>query len=286
MPLGRSIHVGLDAVNPDHYHNRWHGKLRAAESDAAVMQTLAEACGFDAVPLLGPLATAGVVMTALRDAALDLRADDILMLSFAGHGAQVPDRDHDEHDQLDEAWCLFDRMVLDDELTEVFAEFAPGVRILVICDSCHSGTILQQTLYERIRTAPEVRDLVDLPNEDYIAYRSAPPEIANATYLEHMETYGRIQATQFFRRPRSRFVTATMLQLSACQDNQVAAEGLTLGYFTRALRNTWASGAFVGDYDQFHKTISRRLPPNQSPSLLTVGPGDADFVEQRPFSIE
>jgi len=286
MSLGRSIHVGLDAVSPDHYHNRWHGKLRAAERDAAVMNAIAEANGFETLSLLGPEATADAVMTSLGDTALDLQPDDILMLTFAGHGAQVPDRDGDENDRLDEAWCLFDRMVLDDELTEVFAEFSPGVRILVICDSCHSGTILQHNLYERLRTAPEVRDLLDLPDEDYIAYRAAPPEVANATYLEHLDTYGRIQATQFFRRPRSRFVTATMLQLSACQDNQVAAEGLTLGYFTRSLRNTWASGAFDGDYDQFHKRSSRQLPPNQSPCLLTVGPRETDFVEQRPFTIE
>ena len=47
----------------------------------------------------------------------------------------------EETDQLDETWVLYDRQLLDDELYDLWCRFAPGVRILMISDSCHSGTV-------------------------------------------------------------------------------------------------------------------------------------------------
>ncbi|MFM2278539.1 MAG: hypothetical protein RLZZ444_770 [Pseudomonadota bacterium] len=77
---------------------------------------------------------------------------DTLFLSYAGHGAQVPERiKGEEKDGLDEFWVLpaFDpkdvastrgETVFDNELNGWFASAAArGIRVVFISDSCHAG---------------------------------------------------------------------------------------------------------------------------------------------------
>ena len=52
-----------------------------------------------------------------------------------------PDERGEYADQYDETWLLNDRDLIDDELYALWAVFAPKVRIIVLSDSCHSGTI-------------------------------------------------------------------------------------------------------------------------------------------------
>lgn len=282
---GISLHFGLDHVDPTHYRS-WDGELKAAENDAELMHEIATKLGYEATLIPGPEANSGRLWTELESAAMQLNMGDILLLTFAGHGAQVADKDGDEPDLKDEAWCMYDRMVLDDELTELFVKFDVGVRIVLVSDSCHSGTLAQNPIYRDFPTNPRFGEYLEPQGEDYVGYRAAPPEIAHSVFLEHPETYGRIQASQFFRQQRSRFVSANLLQLSACEDNQVAIEGISLGFFTRALRDAWREGKFKGDYRDFHKVISAKLPPTQSPCLRTAGPRDWGFMGQKPFTME
>ena len=47
----------------------------------------------------------------------------------------------DEKDDYDETWCLKDKQVIDDELFNIYAKFKKGVNILILSDSCHSGSV-------------------------------------------------------------------------------------------------------------------------------------------------
>ncbi len=68
------------------------------------------------------------------------RQGDIYFLTYSGHGGQVPDTNGEgESDSSDETWLAYDRQIVDDELYELWAKFKPGVRIVVLSDSCHSG---------------------------------------------------------------------------------------------------------------------------------------------------
>jgi len=69
---------------------------------------------------------------------------------FAGHGVNVPDTTRDEQDGFDEAFVtpdaegrLTERAVLvDDDFSKALDNYTPeGVKILCVCDCCHSGTI-------------------------------------------------------------------------------------------------------------------------------------------------
>ena len=53
----------------------------------------------------------------------------------------MPDTSGEEVDRQDETWCLWDGQLIDDELYLELSRFAAGVRVLVLSDSCHSGTV-------------------------------------------------------------------------------------------------------------------------------------------------
>ena len=118
------------------------GALGGCENDARTMSTIASAEGFTPAHLLTRDATTENVLGAIADAARRLEPGDFFLLTYAGHGGQVPNRGADpEEDQQDETWVLWDRMLLDDELHAAFGAFDAGVNLVLLSDSCHSGTV-------------------------------------------------------------------------------------------------------------------------------------------------
>lgn len=136
-----SLHLGLNGVDPNQYEG-WDGKLNGCENDANTMNHIAGAQGFESSQLFTRNATADNVLSAIASVAGSLTAGDAFLLTYAGHGGQVPNVNGDvEEDQQDETWVLWDRMLIDDELQVAFAGFSSGVDIIVFSDSCHSGTV-------------------------------------------------------------------------------------------------------------------------------------------------
>ena len=142
-PKGYALAIGLNKVDPAHYGG-WDGLLYGCEPDANDMQEIAASQGLDADKLLTSQATREAVLDKLGDLAEELKSGDLLVVSYSGHGGQLPDQNGDEPDGKDETWCLYDGELLDDELYEAWMKFQPGVRILVFSDSCHSGTVLKR----------------------------------------------------------------------------------------------------------------------------------------------
>jgi Caspase domain/Putative peptidoglycan binding domain len=139
-----SLHIGVNRVDPARYEG-WDGKLNGCENDARTIAAIAERDGFTTMELFTAQATTTNVLSAISAVASQLTRGDVFLLSYAGHGGQVPNvSGDDEVDQQDETWVLYDRMVLDDELEHAFSKFAAGVDIVLLSDSCHSGTIARQ----------------------------------------------------------------------------------------------------------------------------------------------
>lgn len=139
--VGLSLHVGINQVNKQVYYPLEINDLVACKNDALAMQKLAEKIGYQTSIIEDEQATYSNVSQAIANAAASLKSGDIFFLTYSGHGSQVLDTNSDETDGLDETWILYDRPILDDELYELWSKFKPGVRILVMSDSCHSGTI-------------------------------------------------------------------------------------------------------------------------------------------------
>jgi metacaspase-1 len=138
-----SLHIGINRVNPAMYGG-WSGALNGCEADCDTMTAIATAEGFTTRVLKTTQATSEAILGAINSAAARLSSGDTLMITYAGHGGQVPNADADtdpEADSQDETWVLYDRQLIDDELWNAWRRFAAGVNIVVVSDSCHSGTI-------------------------------------------------------------------------------------------------------------------------------------------------
>src|SRR5262245_32616318 len=140
MAKGISLHIGLNRVDPNAY-NGWDGTLSGCENDANAMKKIADGCGYTSKIMLNDVATSDAVVAAIGQAAKQLESGDYFLLTYSGHGGQVDDTNGDEDDGKDATWVLYDRMLIDDELYSLWAQFAAGVRIFLLSDSCHSGTV-------------------------------------------------------------------------------------------------------------------------------------------------
>ena len=279
MAKGISVHIGLNKVDPAHYDG-WDGALNACEFDAADMRTIAEAAGYQARTLLNEEATADAVLAALGEAAGELEAGDQLLVTYSGHGGQVPDRNgEDEVDRTDETWVTFDRQLVDDELYDAWARFAPGVRILVISDSCHSGTVTRGI--EDESAVPDVMLTRGSAAERSPRLRALPRDVMIATYRAHPDLYDGIQE----RLPSHADPRASVLLISGCRDDQLSLDGFSNGLFTENLRGVWADGTWDGGHAAFHSAILARMPENQQPQYTRVGGDDPGFEELKPFTI-
>lgn len=81
-----------------------------------------------------------------RPAAAALTSGDIFMITYSGHSGQAPDESGDEQDLTDETWCLYDGQLIDDELFIAWSAFRPRIRVVVLADSCHSGSVTRAAL--------------------------------------------------------------------------------------------------------------------------------------------
>mgnify|MGYP001764075463 CR=1 FL=1 len=294
-PRGLSLHIGLNSVSPAHYGG-WTGDLSACEFDAKDMAALASGRGMKATVLLTKNGTRAKVLAALRAASKSLAKGDFFFLSFSGHGGQVPDVSGEEADKLDETWCLYDSQLIDDELYLELGKFATGVRILVLSDSCHSGTVVRAGPPGGVAQQPEMRS------------KMMPPSVGMRTYEAHKAFYDKLQMdvaqagsdgetkalepdevlatltvstrlTKIARRFKARAIL-----ISGCQDNQSSYDGQHNGAFTGRLLTVWNRGNFDGNYATFHAHIKSGMPAIQTPNLFTMGPV-ATFLKQKPFTV-
>ena len=291
---GLSLHIGLNSVSPAHYGG-WTGDLSACEFDAKDMAALATGRGMKATVLLTKNGTRAKVLAALRAAAKTLASGDLFFLSFSGHGGQVPDVSGEEADKLDETWCLYDGQLIDDELYLELGKFATGVRILVLSDSCHSGTVVRAGPPGGVPVLPEMRSKMMPPSvalRTYEAHKAfydklqrdvAKAEAAAGGKAEPDEVLATLSVNARLTKIAQRFKARAIL-ISGCQDNQSSYDGAHNGAFTARLLTVWNSGRFEGNYASFHATIKAGMPAVQTPNLFTLGPV-ATFLKQAPFSV-
>lgn len=278
MSHGQSLHIGLNSVDPNSYEG-WGGTLAACENDADSMQKIASSLGYKTQQLITRKATRSAVIEAISKAAQELKKDDIFLLTYSGHGGQVPDTNGDEPDGKDETWVLYDGELIDDELHKLYTQFKPGVRIVVLSDSCHSGTVTRE-MYER--TAP-IEAEFGVRSHPVFRSKLIPREVQEKVVKRNQRMFDDIQNDTKAAVKRS--PEATVLLISGCQDNQLSSDGDVNGLFTETLLKAWNNGTFKQDYRHFQRAIKRLMPPSQQPNYFVVGAANKPFEHQRPFTI-
>lgn len=293
MSKGISLHIGVNKVDPYGYrlspkYNGRHyvvlsdeynpidfdckfelgfvGTLSSCELDAENMYKLATSQKFNATILKTKKATSENVEKYIRRAAKQLVAGDTFFLSYAGHGSQVEDLSGDERDGEDETWCLYDRMFLDDEQRELYAEFAKGVKIVVLSDSCHSGSATRSG-------GPESSE--ELGFDEIGELRMLEERTAARIYKRRKKEYDDIQRGLKHPPPK---LKASRILLSACQDHETAKGFRKGGVFTLALMDVMNGENKPASYGELAKEIRNRMQSNFNRAVDKRG-GDASRVK-------
>jgi len=160
MNKGMALLVGLTRVNP-HNYDGWDGSSGCwgCELDVDNIERILHPLNYNIQILKTNQATSRNILTSLENAALQLNKDDMFIFYFSGHGGQQPDENYDESDGRDETIVAFDREINDDELDNIWIKMREGVRILMISDSCNSGSN-----YRYIRTVKNPKSMSLISN--------------------------------------------------------------------------------------------------------------------------
>ncbi len=289
---GYSLHLGLNLVDPKHYAG-WDGALKACEADANAMEALAETQGFETKKLLTKAATRERVVKEIKAIAKKCEPGDMFLFTVSAHGGRIPDMNQDEDPQrdgdvlIDETLCLYDFQLADDELYMLWCEFKAGVRILMVPDTCHSGSM--------VRGGPSLppslfgRPVAPLDGPET---RSMPENVGDRVWRENEAAYRNASSSysafkeSVMTNPLSTPIRASVLNLGACKDEQFARDGKDHGAFTGALLKIWNDGHFEGNYHAFRKAIDAEIGRHdQTPQLFDDLVTNPNFVEDVPFSL-
>jgi metacaspase-1 len=101
--------------------------------------------GFSVAKLLDKKATGNGIRAAIKATLAQAVSGDLVVIQYSGHGSFVPDVDGEEPDGTDECICPYDinskGEITDDELFNLYSAKQAGVKLLVVSDSCHSGSV-------------------------------------------------------------------------------------------------------------------------------------------------
>lgn len=115
--------------------------LQGCVNDANDWCSLLSEGGFDSSLMLDAQATRQNIRAALENLVVSAREGDVIAFTYSGHGTQALDLSGDEGDSYDEALYVYDGRILDDDLRVIINKIDPRATLLVISDSCFSGSV-------------------------------------------------------------------------------------------------------------------------------------------------
>jgi metacaspase-1 len=264
-----AIVIGSGLLQPTGYGG-CKVRTKSCENDAVAMTRFARRRGFTLIgphdshaPFLSKQALKDDIKKAVRKAASELKRGDMLLLFYAGHGASLPVG----RKKNQEIWCFSDGRLWDLEWDHLRAEFADGVKLVIVSDSCYSGGF-----------GPPEKDDPREPN----SVRCPRPRVLGKDCLQKVSGNSanefKLLRRKLGRMPRQR---AKVLLLAACQANQVACASRSHGVFTRKLLEV-AKDRALSYAGVFHH-VRRKFPSCQSPFLWQTGRGSDEFREEKAF---
>jgi hypothetical protein len=147
---------------------------------------------------------------------------------------------------------------VDDELHKLLGRFEAGVRVLVISDSCMSGTITKKAGAAMAMFLPSFGD---------VRSRDMPRALADRVYASNKRFYDDLQTTA-----RSRSVKTRIELLAACGMQELAYEEGGHGRFTEALLHACKHGGQLTYARLFDLVRERMRGSNQSPRRYAIEP--------------
>src|SRR5512136_938221 len=115
--------------------------LQGCVNDANDWSVLLTDFGFETSMMLDSQATRQNIKTKLNELIASAGESDVIVFTYSGHGTQVIDTSGDEGDTYDEAIYVYDGTILDDDLRIIIDKIDSKATLVVISDSCFSGTV-------------------------------------------------------------------------------------------------------------------------------------------------
>ena len=296
MALGLSLHIGINSISRSAYRNTRYSTLKGCHNDALAFQAIARRKGFHVMAvLLDRAATFATVESLIRSAAQLLENGGTCLLTFSGHGVQQCDAEPGFRDSggreegaYNECLVLYDRLMKDDYLHGLLAQFCAGAHVIFVCDSCHSCS-----MYEL--TPRRSRPYRVSPPAGYIRRGGTRPKLIDPADARHHLTRFRKTYSVLDKRyaaTSQRSLQAEILVISACEDDETARDGAVNSAFMQTLLIVMANWNVDvrhrknGGYDEFVDEIRHNLHPFQHPCLTKMGgTTNSSFFAGPPFSI-
>jgi hypothetical protein len=216
--------------------------------------------GFVVSRLIDKQATGKSIRSSIESTIGKAKSGDMVVIQYSGHGSYVPDENGDEPDNTDECICPYDinskGPVTDDELFDLYSAKASGVKLVVISDSCHSGTVAK---FAPITTPPTIKGR-GAPTRKV---RFMPP----ANFLSKRDL-GKLGIGRGLRRsnPPGRYAA---LLIAGCQDTEysydASFQGRPNGAFTFVAIRALSGLSANASYKQWFQAIRKALPSQQYP---------------------
>ena len=226
--------------------------LAGCVNDAGDWASELTARGFAVASLIDAQATHAAMTEAINSLIHFARSGDTLVITYSGHGTWVPDSSGDEADGRDEGLCPYDvgtvGPLIDDQIRQMFGARSPGVRIILISDSCHSGSV---TRGREDDLDPGQARARFMPLEAWMPTNELPPSSARPAHL-----IGGIKRS------------GGDLLLAGCLDTQFSWDtsfrGRPNGAFTYYALKTLRENK-PGTYEAWFKAIRTYLPSTRLP---------------------
>jgi len=179
-------------------------------------------------------------INSLSTAIKSLKKDDILYVHYSGHGTQLYDQNSDESDGYDEALYLYDGPLRDDEIGNVLDIIPEGAKVILVFDSCYSGTVTKAASMNQNR----FHQMIGLP-----VRHNVNKKFAKGWKLS----------------------TLNYIVITACEDYQVCMDAYFDGRYNGAFTYYWVQSLFKGvPYINTYKTVKYLLSESEFEQTPTI----------------
>lgn len=224
-------------------------RLQGCINDAMAWSSLLkDKYGFQVITLFDSQATINNVKNELVNLVNISQPGDILAFTYSGHGTYVADKSGDEIDGRDEALCLYDQFLIDDQIREILDALKDGVKMTIISDSCYSGSVTRAVLGEDNKSKKNRPRYMPPENENIVAMLRSPKKriFKSASSEENMKE----------------------VLISGCSDKQTSMDAYFNGKYFGAM--SYYATKVLNDnvgitYNDFYAKLKEYLPSAEYP---------------------
>lgn len=175
--------VGIDAYPAP-------STLQGCVNDSRDWEALFQSMQYSVSTLRDGEATRAAITDGLARHVAQMKAGDVFLFQYAGHGTQFPDDTGDEPDNSDEAFCPVDMMtsgfLRDDEVRLILNRVPQGALAVAFIDCCHSGSITrmirrlgEEDANSRARAIPPTAEMIEVHRRPRKGGRAVAPPFRN-----------------------------------------------------------------------------------------------------------